>query len=153
MTATLTSASVEETRALGEQLGKLLDAGDVILLSGELGAGKTMFVQGIATGLGYKGTVSSKSFVLLGEYEGRITLFHADLYRLDDPEMVEDLALDELLDGVVAVEWPERAEGRLPPEHLLIQFAIESAERRKLTLTPAGERAKTLTGKVVKAAR
>lgn len=154
MTATLTSASVEETRALGEKLGKLLGVGDVILLSGELGAGKTMFVQGMATGLGYEGTVSSKSFVLLGEYAGDKTLYHADLYRLDDPEMVEDLALDELVaDGVVAVEWPERAGGWLPEEHLLVQIAIDGGEKRRLTLSPAGERAAELADALAKAAR
>lgn len=154
MTATLTSASVEETRALGEKLGKLLGVGDVILLSGELGAGKTMFVQGMATGLGYEGTVSSKSFVLLGEYAGDKTLYHADLYRLDDPEMVEDLALDELVaDGVVAVEWPERAGGWLPEEHLLVQIAIDGGDKRRLTLSPAGERAAELADALAKAAR
>lgn len=154
MTATLTSASVEETRALGEKLGKLLGVGDVILLSGELGAGKTMFVQGMATGLGYEGTVSSKSFVLLGEYAGDKTLYHADLYRLDDPEMVEDLALDELVaDGVVAVEWPERAGGWLPEEHLLVQIAIDGGDKRRLTLSPAGERAAELADALTKAAR
>jgi tRNA threonylcarbamoyladenosine biosynthesis protein TsaE len=141
----LTTASAEETRALGEKLGGLLEAGDVVLLSGELGAGKTVFVQGMATGLGYRGTVSSKSFVLLGQYEGRLMLHHADLYRLEEPEMVEDLALDELVaDGVVAVEWPERADSRLPQEHLLVRFVIEAEDRRTLTLEPAGGRAEAL---------
>ena len=112
MTAVLTfdSDSVEETRRLGERMGALLSAGDVVLLSGELGAGKTVFVQGIARGLGFEGSVSSKSFVLLGEYPGRVTLYHADLYRLEAPEEVAELALDEIsADGVLVVEWPERA--------------------------------------------
>lgn len=151
--ATITSRSPEETRALGEALGRLAQAGDLVLLSGELGAGKTVFVQGMATGLGYEGTVSSKSFVLLGEYAGRETLFHADLYRLDEPEMVEDLAMDELVaDGVVAVEWPERADSRLPEEGLMIRFAIEADERRSLALEPRGGRAETLAAQLVKAA-
>ena len=116
----LVSNSPEETRDFGERLGALLQPGDVILLSGELGAGKTVFVQGIARGLGFDGSVSSKSFVLMGEYAGRLTLYHADLYRLEDPEQVQDLALDEIsADGVLVVEWPERAgEGVLPEEHL-----------------------------------
>src|SRR5437899_10229764 len=106
MTADLTfvTSSAEETRRLGDRMGELLRAGDVILLSGELGAGKTVFVQGIARGLGYDGSVSSKSFVLQGEYTcpqrsrggGALKLYHADLYRLEEPEQVQDLALDEI---------------------------------------------------------
>lgn len=141
----IASRSAEETRALGRRLGALLEPGDVVLLSGELGAGKTVFVQGMANGLGFDGTVSSKSFVLLGQYAGRITLFHADLYRLDDPEMVDDLALDELVtEGAVAVEWPERADSRLPEERLLIRFEIDGVETRTLTVEPSGERARRL---------
>lgn len=151
---TITSTSAEETRALGEKLGALLEPGDIVLLSGELGAGKTVFVQGIATGLGYEGTVSSKSFVLLGEYEGKVTLYHADLYRLEEPEMVEDLAIDELVaDGVVAVEWPERANGLLPDEHLLIRFEIDGIDERTLALQPTGERATALAERLVRATK
>jgi len=154
MTTTLSSSSADETRRLGEALGRLLEVGDTVLLSGQLGAGKTVFVQGMASGLGYEGTVSSKSFVLLGQYEGRIMLYHADLYRLDQPEQVEDLALDELiLDGAVAVEWPERAEELVPEDHLLIEFAIESAESRTLSLSAVGERAQGLLGKLAATAR
>ena len=154
MTATLSSASADETRRLGEALGRLLEVGDTVLLSGELGAGKTVFVQGMASGLGYEGTVSSKSFVLLGQYEGRITLYHADLYRLDEPEQVDDLALDELiLDGAVAVEWPERADELVPAEHLLIEFAIESAESRTLSLSATGDRARALGGELAATVR
>jgi tRNA threonylcarbamoyladenosine biosynthesis protein TsaE len=153
MTATLSSSSADETRRIGEALGGLLEVGDVVLLSGQLGAGKTVFVQGLATGLGYEGTVSSKSFVLLGEYAGKITLFHADLYRLDQPEQVEDLALDELIaDGAVAVEWPERAGSLLPEEHLLVQFETDSAESRTLSLDPIGQRAVRLRDGLTKAA-
>ena len=153
MKTTVSSSSAGETRRIGEALGGLLDVGDVVLLSGQLGAGKTVFVQGLATGLGYDGTVSSKSFVLLGEYEGKITLFHADLYRLDQPEQVDDLALDELIaDGAVVVEWPERAASRLPEEHLLVQFEIDSAETRTLSLDPKGQRALRLSEELVEAA-
>lgn len=145
MSFELETKAVEETRALGERLGAALEPGDVVLLSGELGAGKTVFVQGMATGAGFEGSVSSKSFVLLGEYPGRVMLYHADLYRLDEPEMVEDLGIDELVtDGAVAVEWPERADGRLPGEHLLVRFEIEGVDERKLRVEPVGERAKRL---------
>ena len=145
----LRSCGPDETRALGERLGALLEAGDVVLLSGELGAGKTTFVQGLARGLGFGGSVSSKSFVIMGEYlptgqagAGGITLYHADLYRLDDPAQVWELGLDEISrDGVLVVEWPERAPGVLPEEHLLIEFAVIDEGSRELRLEPRGERA------------
>ena len=139
------SSGPDETRALGERLGRALRAGDVVLLSGELGAGKTVFVQGMARGLGYEGPVSSKSFVIMGEYAGREKLYHADLYRLDEPELVDDLALDEIsADGVLVVEWPERAEYVLPLEHLLIRFEVTGVETRRLHLEPRGGRAEAL---------
>jgi len=140
----------EETRALGERLGRIAQAGDVLLLSGELGAGKTMFVQGIARGLGYDGPVSSKSFVILGQYAGRITLYHADLYRLDDPEQVQELGLDEITaDGVLAVEWPERAEWVLPEERLLVRFEVTGESTRRLHTEMRGARAEALAGALV----
>jgi tRNA threonylcarbamoyladenosine biosynthesis protein TsaE len=140
------SKSPDHTRRLGEGLGVLLQPGDVVLLSGELGAGKTVFVQGMARGLGFEGSVSSKSFVLLGEYEGRITLYHADLYRLEDPEEVLELALDEIsAAGVLVVEWPERAgDGVLPEEHLRIEFEVKGEDERALQSRPVGDRAKEL---------
>jgi tRNA threonylcarbamoyladenosine biosynthesis protein TsaE len=146
----LVSNSPEDTRSLGERLGALLEPGDVILLSGELGAGKTLFVQGLARGLGFEGGVSSKSFVLLGEYPGRLTLYHADLYRLDNPDDIQDLALDEIsADGVLAVEWPERAgDGLLPDDHLRIEFEVTSETVRQLRLVPRGTRAATLTSQM-----
>jgi tRNA threonylcarbamoyladenosine biosynthesis protein TsaE len=121
----------------------LLRAGDIVLLSGELGAGKTVFVQGIACGLGFEGSVSSKSFVLLGEYAGLVRLYHADLYRLEDPEQVQELALDEIsADGVLVVEWPERAgDGVLPDEHVRIVFEVTGEDSRVLRFTAIGSRA------------
>jgi tRNA threonylcarbamoyladenosine biosynthesis protein TsaE len=140
------SNRVGETRQLGERMGALLREGDVVLLSGELGAGKTVFVQGIARGLGFEGSVSSKSFVLLGEYSGRITLYHADLYRLEAPEEVAELALDEIsADGVLVVEWPERAgEGVLPEEYVRVEFEVTGEESRTVRISGTG-RAETIT--------
>lgn len=133
------------TRECGERLGRLVQAGDVLLLSGELGAGKTVFVQGLASGLGFEGNVSSKSFVLLGEYRGRLTLYHADLYRLEAPEQVEELALEEISqDGVLAVEWPERAAGLFPPESLEVRFEITSEDRRDIVIEGKGGRGQEL---------
>ncbi len=147
---TLASASPEETRRLGERLGEQLRAGDVVLLSGELGAGKTVFVQGLARGLGFEGSVSSKSFVLLGEYAGRVKLYHADLYRLERAEEVEELALDEIsADGVLVVEWPERAgDGVLPEDHVRIEFEVTGEDRRVLRIAGKGERAVELIARV-----
>ena len=145
----LESNGPEDTRAIGERLGGLLEPGDVVLLQGELGAGKTTFVQGVARGLGFEGAVSSKSFVLLGEYAGRVKLYHADLYRLEDPEQVFDLALDEVsADGVLVVEWPERAQNTLADEHLLVQFEVEGEDRRVLRFEPRGERAGQLLSRM-----
>lgn len=141
----IASRSPAETRRLGARLGRLLRPGDVVLLQGELGAGKTVFVQGMARGLGYTGSVSSKSFVLLGEYPGRLTLYHADLYRLEDPEQAEELALAEIsADGALVVEWPERAPGVFPADHLKVRFQATSERERLLTLEASGPRSREL---------
>jgi tRNA threonylcarbamoyladenosine biosynthesis protein TsaE len=149
MTADLTfdSNSVEDTRRLGERMGALLRDGDVVLLSGELGAGKTVFVQGIARGLGFERSVSSKSFVLLGEYPGKITLYHADLFRLEAPEEVAELALEEIsADGVLVVEWPERAGDEvLPEEHVRVEFEVTGEVTRTLRISGAGIRSEAIT--------
>jgi tRNA threonylcarbamoyl adenosine modification protein YjeE len=85
--------------------------------------------------------VKSSSFVLLNEYHGRLTLYHADLYRLEDPAQVAELALEEVAaPGALAVEWPERAWQELPPEHLLVRIEEQGARGRRLTLVPRGER-------------
>ncbi|MEX1194350.1 MAG: tRNA (adenosine(37)-N6)-threonylcarbamoyltransferase complex ATPase subunit type 1 TsaE [Dehalococcoidia bacterium] len=141
----LESSGPEDTRSFGEALGRAAEAGDVVLLSGELGAGKTVFVQGVARGLGFDGQVSSKSFVLLGEYPARLTLYHADLYRLESPEQVEELALDEISDeGMLIVEWPERGDYVLPEERLLLSFEVTSEDTRRISVDAQGERARVL---------
>jgi tRNA threonylcarbamoyladenosine biosynthesis protein TsaE len=108
---TITSQSEEETTSAGRELARDLGPGDVVLLSGDLGAGKTAFVRGIAKGLGIDGAeVSSPTFTLIQEYRGPgPTLYHVDLYRLTPPE-VDDLGLDDLVagGGIVAIEWPDR---------------------------------------------
>ena len=136
----LRSRGPAETRRIGARLGGLLQAGDVLLLQGELGSGKTVLAQGMGEGLAVQEPVKSSSFVLLNEYHGRLTLYHADLYRLDVPAQVAELALEEVAaPGVLAVEWPERAWQELPPEHLLVR--IEEVDRRRnLTLVPRGQR-------------
>jgi tRNA threonylcarbamoyladenosine biosynthesis protein TsaE len=117
-----------------------------VLLSGDLGAGKTVFVQGIARGMGFEGSVSSKSFVLMGEYQGRdCKLYHADLYRLEAPEQAEELALEEYCaEGVLVAEWPERAMHVFAPERLQVRFEVTGERSRRLTLEADGERPRAL---------
>ena len=135
-----------ETRRLGARLGRLLRPGDTVLLSGDLGAGKTVFVQGIARGMGFEGSVSSKSFVLMGEYQGRdCKLYHADLYRLEAPEQAEELALEEYCaEGVLVAEWPERAMRVFAPERLRVRFEVTGERSRRLTVEAEGERPRAL---------
>jgi len=119
------SKSPEETRKLGERLGNLLRAGDAVALEGELGAGKTCFIQGMARGLGVEEKyVVSPSFVLIREYEGRIPLYHVDLYRLHPGAEVAGLGLDEYLEGggATAIEWAEKAAGQLPDGCIRIEM-------------------------------
>jgi tRNA threonylcarbamoyladenosine biosynthesis protein TsaE len=139
---TLQTETPAQTRKLGERIGRLLRAGDVLLLSGELGAGKTMLAQGIGRGMGITDPIKSSSFVIMNEYQGpELRLFHADLYRLEDPEQVAELALDELAArGVLAVEWPERAFEEMPPEHLLATLSYGNAKQRRIEITARGDR-------------
>lgn len=136
--------SPEETRTAGRLLGSLLLPGDVVTLSGELGAGKTTFAQGVAAGLGVTEPVTSPTFALMQEYVGRALLRHLDLYRLHNPSRLEELGWEELFSGdaVVLIEWPERAAGSLPPAHLGLELHFGAAENeRSLAVTPYGTRA------------
>ena len=143
------TTSPEETQQLGERLGAVLQPGDVVLLQGELGAGKTCLAQGIARGLGIAEQVISPTFMLIGNYRGRTHLYHADLYRLEDPDEVADLELaGSTEDGVLLVEWPERDAGSLPAEHLLICLAHRGPSERSLTLSPRGARAEEIVEKL-----
>ena len=138
MTATYETLSPAETRRLGRQLAALLQAGDVVLLQGELGAGKTCFAQGIGAGLKVAEAVKSSSFVLVNEYNGRLHVYHADLFRLD-PRQVFELGLEEnAQDGLLLVEWPDRAPEELPPDHLLVRFESTGAKSRRITFEAAG---------------
>jgi tRNA threonylcarbamoyladenosine biosynthesis protein TsaE len=151
---TTKSDSPAETRRLGARLGRLLRPGDIVLLSGELGSGKTCLVQGIARGLGVSAPVTSKSFVLLGEYEGRLRLYHADLYRLEEPAQAEELALTEYCaPGALVVEWAERAWEVFPPEHLLVHLEITGARQREFTFEARGARYRELVDALAKGRR
>jgi tRNA threonylcarbamoyladenosine biosynthesis protein TsaE len=136
------SRSPEETRRLAVALSPLLRPGDVVSLGGDLGAGKTTFVQGLAVGLGIRDRVTSPSFVLLKEYlGGRYPLIHMDVYRLERMQEVVDLGYDEFLDPshIVVVEWGDMVEPLLPKEHLSIQMSYGDDESsREIVLQPRG---------------
>ena len=124
------------------QLGKLSQPGDVFLLVGGLGAGKTCLTQGIAWGLGIEGYAASPSFVLINQYRGRLPLYHIDLYRLDSIEEITELGLDDYLygNGVCVVEWAEKAWAVLPSENLTVEMSFFSDTSRSITLKPNGKR-------------
>ena len=136
MNEEIVTASEEETSTAGTRLASALKAGDVVLLYGDLGAGKTAFVRGLAGGLGADpDDVSSPTFTIVQEYAGRVTLFHVDLYRLDEKE-VDDLGLDELVlgDGIVAVEWAERWRGR-PDDVIEVRIEDAGEDRRRVRIS------------------
>ncbi len=137
------SHSESDTIMIGRAIGEALRSGDVVLLMGDLGAGKTQLVRGMATGIESQVPARSPTFVIVNEYRGRIRLSHCDLYRVGGPDEVEELALEErLVDGALVIEWPERAEGNLPHDALLVQVDFsEGPEDRTMLLTPGGDRA------------
>lgn len=133
----ITTHSEEETAAAGRDLAATLSAGSAVLLYGDLGAGKTAFVRGLAEGLGIeRDEVSSPTFTLMQEYRGgRLPLFHVDLYRLNDPREVDDLGLDEITaDGVAAIEWADRMRDR-PEGAVIVRIAHGEGSSRSLQIS------------------
>jgi tRNA threonylcarbamoyladenosine biosynthesis protein TsaE len=150
MTVRLSTATPGATRRLGERIGRMMRAGDVVLLSGELGAGKTVLAQGIGRGLGVRDPIKSSSFVIMNEYDGEsLRLYHADLYRLEDPAQVAELALDELASqGVLVIEWPERAPLELPEERLMVTLSYDGAKSRAIEVVAEGERYEAIVARL-----
>jgi tRNA threonylcarbamoyladenosine biosynthesis protein TsaE len=140
----------EETQDFGARLGQLAQPGDVFLLVGELGAGKTCLAQGIARGLGIKEYAASPSFVVVRELYGRLPLYHMDFYRLDNLEEIADLGLDDYFygQGVSVVEWADKGLSLLPPEHLLVEMSYVSDTSRRLKLKARGKRYRQLVAKL-----
>lgn len=139
---TITNAgSARATRDFGEKIAKSLKPGDVVALFGQLGSGKTTFIQGLSKGLGIDNFVTSPSFVIINEYhlpesKNGASFYHIDLYRLENEEDVRDLGIEDLFGGeaVVAIEWAEKAPHLLPPACKKITFELVSESERKITV-------------------
>ena len=136
----LTTRSPQETAALGRLLGESCRGGEVILLEGDLGAGKTTLAQGLAAGLGVRAPVVSPTFILLREYEGRLPLYHFDFYRLDGTGRAVDLEFDDYLDagGVCVIEWPAYAPELIPRENLRLTLREQAPDTREIGLQASG---------------
>jgi tRNA threonylcarbamoyladenosine biosynthesis protein TsaE len=138
----LRTASADATRALAAALAPLLDGGDVLVLAGDLGAGKTTFTQGLAVALGVTSPVTSPTFTLVHEYTGRVPIVHIDVYRLEHLQEVHDLGFDELVggDAVAIVEWGDILGPLLPPDRLQLTFEYlaDDENARLVTLAPHG---------------
>ena len=135
--------SPKETFAYGKKLAAKLKGGDVVLLSGELGAGKTNFAFGIAMGLAVREQyITSPTFTFVNEYAGRVPLYHIDLYRLKDPSELEGIGFEEYISsaGVKVIEWAERAEDELPEERLSVYLSYVDEHSRELGFLAEGER-------------
>jgi tRNA threonylcarbamoyladenosine biosynthesis protein TsaE len=132
----ITAPAVETTLALGERIGRVASAGDLICLWGELGAGKTQLTKGIARGLGIDDTVNSPTFVLMSEYAGRLPLFHVDLYRLADASdaLAGGVVDDRQATGVTVVEWPDRMRELLPATRLDVAIEGTGDDERQISL-------------------
>lgn len=142
MRVELRAETADDTRAVGDAFAGLLRARDAVILTGELGAGKTTLVQGIAHGLGVTDRVVSPTFTLVREYHGRLEVAHVDVYRLERIQDVVDLSLEELGEGeaVLLVEWGDAVEEVLPADHLTIELTGgEDDEARRLSFTPGGQ--------------
>jgi len=136
----LVSTSPEATRAFAASLAAVAEPGDVVCLWGELGAGKTVFAKGFGAGLGVRDTISSPSFVLMGEYAGRLPLFHIDLYRLADASdaLSGGLIDDRQAGGVTLIEWPDRLGPALPAERVDVILDGSGDEPRSITVRAHG---------------
>ena len=135
------SASPGETRDLASRLASLLQGGDVLVLQGDLGAGKSEFTRGLAKGLGISGPIPSPSFTILNVYEdGRLPLYHYDFYRLESSEELYEMGLEEYLEmqGVSVIEWPEKCPDAIPSCHLLIRIRHQEGDRREIHVSEQG---------------
>lgn len=131
------SESEEITEKAGELLSKSLAAGDVVTIDGGLGAGKTVFTRGLARGLGYDGRVTSPTFAILNIYEGKIKIYHFDMYRITSPEMLFDIGFEEYVgtDGVCVIEWGKNVGSAVPFDAVSVNIVRIDDQRRKITIS------------------
>ena len=153
------SHSVAQTIRVGQRLGELLRRGDLVVLLGDFGSGKTQLIKGIAQGLGSTDLVNSPSFVLINEYRAgarhqHMPIYHADLYRIEDQAELAGIGLEEAWsgDGVCLIEWADRAQGWLPQEHLAIHLQYLNDTKRVLRFVPHGPRYEALVDEFKKSA-
>lgn len=135
------SHSTQETEQFGEEVAKSLRGGDVLAFTGSLGMGKTAFTRGLARGLGCRGRVTSPTFTIVNEYDGKTPLFHFDMYRLGSSDELFDIGWDDYLarNGVCAVEWSEQAAGALPEDAILVDIARGEGENDRIITITGGE--------------
>ena len=136
------SHSTQETEQFGEEVAKSLRGGDVLAFTGSLGMGKTAFTRGLARGLGCRGRVTSPTFTIVNEYDGKTPLFHFDMYRLGSSDELFDIGWDEYLarGGVCAVEWSERVSDALPDDTIYVDIARGEEDENTRTITVTGGR-------------
>ena len=142
---TFITKNQEETIAVGEKLGKLLKPGDVVLLTGDLSAGKTTFTKGIGKAIGVKKIINSPTFTIVKEYRGdEFTLYHLDLYRLDG--LNQDFDLEEYIqsDGICVIEWPYQVKELIPDEYIKVSLKLTGESNRSIEITFVGDRYKDL---------
>lgn len=151
------TSSAAETAGFGEITGSFLDSGDVVCLYGNLGAGKTKFAQGVARGLGIEDPVTSPTFTLINEYQGRLPLYHMDVFRLCSPLEMEDLGYEEYFygSGVTLIEWADIVHQILPQDRLDITITRcpEGDDFREITLAPLGDRFRQLVEELMTVVR
>jgi tRNA threonylcarbamoyladenosine biosynthesis protein TsaE len=142
MNLTIITKSPKETKNLGKDVSKLVTPGDILAFYGELGAGKTCFIQGVSLGLEVKDYVTSPSFTIINEYQGMIPIYHFDLFRLDNAEEILKLGYEEYFygEGLTVIEWAEKIEQLLPKEHLKIDIKFKDLYERTISFIPQGER-------------
>jgi len=138
---TIRSSGPAHTTALAARLARVARPGDVICLTGELGAGKTVFAKGFGIGLGTTTTIASPSFILMAEHDGRLPLFHLDLYRLEGPRAAIDSGLldERQASGVTVIEWPDRLGAALPETRLDVELEVTGHSERSITIRAVGD--------------
>ena len=142
MNLTIITKNPEETKNLGKEISKIIKPGDLLAFYGELGAGKTCFIQGISLGLEVKDYVTSPSFTIINEYQGKIPIYHFDLFRFDNAEEILELGYEEYFygEGLIVIEWAEKIERFLPKEHLKIDIKFKDCYERTISFISQGDR-------------